>query len=96
LRDDWSKFQGKAEVAAVSFEDSFTQTRFKDQLKLPFPLLADPEYKAIDKYGGREPNKTYSNPSAFIVGTDGKVQWSYIGKNSGDRPPDAEILKHFD
>lgn len=95
MRDNWNRLSGKAEVVGVSYEDIVTQKRFQEELRLPFPLLADPQYKAIDKWAGREPNNVYSRPSAFIVDPQGNLKWSYIGANAADRPPIDEIMKHF-
>ncbi len=95
MRDNWNKLSGKAEVVGVSFEDVETQKRFQQELRLPFQLLADPQYKSIDKWGGREANNTYAKPAAFIVDTKGRLKWSYIGASASDRPPIELILKNF-
>jgi peroxiredoxin Q/BCP len=95
LRDSYPKLSAKGEVVAISFEDRFTQQRFKEELRLPFPLLADPGYRAIDTYAGREPNRIFSNPAAYIIDTQGKVRFTYLGKNPSDRPPVDLLLKNF-
>ncbi len=95
MRDAFKKLEAKGEVVAISFEDAITQKRFADELHLPYPLLADPTYQAIDRYGGREQNNTYSKPAAFIVDQDGKVRFTYIGKNASDRPPVDLLLESF-
>jgi len=95
LRESFPKIDGKAAVVAISFEDAVTQKRSHEELQLPYPLLADPRYQAIDRYPGREPNKTYSNPAAFIIDKDGKVKWSYVGNGPSDRPPVDMIVSHF-
>ncbi|MBM3266301.1 MAG: redoxin domain-containing protein [Candidatus Sericytochromatia bacterium] len=95
MRDAHPKIQARGETVAISYEDAITQKRFKDELHLPFPLLADPQYKAIDRYGGREKNNTYSKPAAFIVDKVGKIRFAYIGKDASDRPPVDLLLKSF-
>lgn len=95
MRDNWDKLHGKAEVVGISYEDIVTQKRFQAELRLPFPLLADPQYKGIDKWGGREANNVYSKPAAFIVDEKGNLKWSYIGTSAADRPPIDLILKNF-
>lgn len=79
----------------ISFEDIETQKRFQQELRLPYPLLADPQYRGIDKWGGREANNTYAKPAAFIVDEKGNVKWQYIGTSASDRPPIELILKNF-
>ena len=91
LRDHYPAILKKAQLFAISYEDLDTETKLKTELKLPYPLLSDSKYQAIDQYCGREGNNTYSKPAAYVIAPDGTIKWSYVGITPNDRPT-MEVL----
>lgn len=62
-----------------------------------FPLLADPEFKVINRYGVFNPNLFAGHkvpfPSVFVLDRSGKVTWKYLDAEKQTRPENADILK---
>lgn len=52
LRDNYSLLKKNGfEVLGISPNDEESHQKFKEKFNLPFPLIADPKHKIIDKYG---------------------------------------------
>ena len=52
LRDNYSLLKREGfSVIGVSPDDEKSHKKFETKFTLPFPLVADPEHKIIDKYG---------------------------------------------
>src|SRR5258705_10872129 len=84
LRDVHAQFTDQdAQVLGVSMDTLETQTKFAESLKLPFPLLADPEGVAAKAYGVANP-AGYANRVTFGIGKDGKVTSVIEGKDAID------------
>ena len=62
-----------------------------------FPLLADPEFKVINRYGVFNPNPVgghkVPHPSVFVIDRSGTVRWKYLDAEKQTRPDNADILK---
>jgi hypothetical protein len=71
-----------------------------DKLKLPFPLLSDPDAAAIagwdvyDPVGGT--HGPIAQPAIFVVGRDLTIPYEYVGRDFADRPPDADVIAALD
>lgn len=63
-----------AQVVGISTDDVKTQKRFKEEHKLPFPLLSDPEGKVSKQYGGLMPVVGLSKRTTFVLERDGTVK----------------------
>ena len=67
-----------------------------EKLRLPFPLLSDPDAAAIagwdvyDAVGGA--HGPIARPAIFVVGRDLSVPYRYVGRDFADRPPDTEVI----
>lgn len=72
-----------AQVLGISMDDLETQKRFAESLKLPFPLLADPEGIVARAYGVANP-QGYASRVTFVIGKDGKVTKVLEGKDALD------------
>jgi peroxiredoxin Q/BCP len=79
LRDDWSQFEGKAEVFGVSVDSAESHRKFIDKHSLPFPLLTDESHAVVDAYGVWVEKSMYGRKymgaerSTFVIGPDGKI-----------------------
>jgi peroxiredoxin Q/BCP len=84
FRDQIGSFgAADAQVLGISLDNLETQTRFAESLKLPFPLLADPEAKAAKAYGVLNPNG-YANRVTFVIGPDGRIAGISEGRDAID------------
>ena len=72
--DNVEKIKGQgAEVFGISADPVADLKKFKDNHKLKFTLLADPEMKAIDAYGAKMMGVNMSKRWTFIIGPDLKI-----------------------
>lgn len=83
-------------VIGVSPDDNASHEKFATKQELPFPLIADPDHKVIDKYGvwGEKQNygKTYMGlqRTTFLIDEAGKIQHVFKRPKTNDHT--AEIL----
>jgi peroxiredoxin len=68
-------------------------------LKLTFPILSDPELKAINAYGVRHPGgndgKDIARPATFILDGHGVVRWRDLKENYRERIRPEQILEEL-
>jgi peroxiredoxin len=81
-------------VVAISVDPMPTNQALADKLGLgdDLPLLADPDLATIRAFGVEDEGKDISLPATFVVGSDGKVRWIYVGDNPRDRPLVESVL----
>jgi peroxiredoxin Q/BCP len=78
--------KGRAAVLGVSVLDTASKARFARKHELNFPLLADPEHAAADKYGVWQKKSLYGRTymglarTTYLIGPDGKVarRWDNV------------------
>ncbi len=62
----------------------------------PYPLLADPDHEVSEAFQVYDLlNNGYAAPSVFVIDTEAEIVWSYVGRNSSDRPTVAMILEQI-
>ncbi|MBF5045337.1 MULTISPECIES: peroxiredoxin [Myxococcaceae] len=65
----------------------------------PFPLLVDEERTAARAYGVYKllglDGVNIARPASFLVDASGRITWSYVGRDKGDRPSDALLLERI-
>jgi alkyl hydroperoxide reductase subunit AhpC len=50
-------------------------------------MLADPAHRVADAYGVYNlTGDGLAAPAVFVIDTDGRILWSYVGQHPGDRP----------
>lgn len=92
LRDDIATYSSlNAEILAVSVDSPFTLGKFKEDQKLPFPLLSDFNKTASTAYGAIYEEfvlglKGVSKRSAFVVNADGTLAYAEVLESAGDLP----------
>ena len=65
--------------------------------KAEYPVLADPAERVARDYGVFELlGDGVAAPATFIVGKDGAIVWSQVGKTINDRPTADEIIQRLD
>ncbi len=98
---NYEKFQEKdAEILLVypgKTEDvkDFVEAVKKKSTKevVPFPVLLDVEFTAVDQLGIREDQ---AKPSTYIINNDGELRFGYVGRNTVDRPSLQFLLNQLD
>jgi peroxiredoxin Q/BCP len=86
FRDQAARFaDAHAQVLGISTDDATTQQKFAASLKLPFPLLADPDGAVAKAYGVLEGG--YARRVTFVIAADGKILKVLEGKDALDPAP---------
>ena len=89
FRDSWKDIQKLgAVVVGVSPDSGASHEKFAAKYKLPFPLLSDPDKKAMTAYGAFGEKMMYGKKvtgvirSTVWIGPDGKVKkhWARVAK----------------
>jgi peroxiredoxin Q/BCP len=85
FRDRFGDVSGKgAQVFGISTDDVATQKRFKDELKLPYPLLSDAGGVVAKQYAGTIPVVGLASRANYVIGQDGKVAMVVLGSDAVD------------
>lgn len=92
MRDDIATYQGlNAEIVAISVDSPYTLARFREEQRLPFPLLSDFNKEVSTAYGSlyetyRMNMKGVSKRSAFVIDSKGIIQYAEVLDNAGEVP----------
>lgn len=82
------------EVVGVSVDPPARNRAMRDKLKLPFPLLSDPDgTAAIERYGAWSEEERLARPAAALVDGQGLVRRAWIGRGFAARADTGEMLK---
>jgi peroxiredoxin len=85
------------EVVGVSVDPPERSRALRLKLKLPFPLLSDPDGEAaIERYGAWSERERLARPAAIVVDGRGVVRRLWIGRRPADRAGAEEILHALD
>lgn len=100
LRDNFEALQ-KAGIAVVGVSDDPVESHasFSEEFDLPFPLLADPERKALDAYGVYGEKSLYgvkrmgTKRTSFLIDPDGVVRHVFKRPKTGEHA--EEVLSRL-
>ena len=86
-----------ADIMAISVDSPFTLAKFKEEQKLPFPLLSDFNKEVSEAYGALYENfvmnmKGVSKRAAFVIDQNDIIQYAEVLENAG-KVPDFEAIK---
>lgn len=84
-------------VAAEKREGLFKPVKYLKKNPVAFPFLLDEDRAVTKAYGvyhrlGADAFNI-ARPATFVVGRDGSIRFSYVGKNQYDRAPMESILE---
>jgi len=98
LRDNYNILQKNGfEIIGISPDDEKCHKKFEEKYGLPFPLIADPEKKIIEKYGVWGEKNLYGRKfmglhrTTFVINEEGIIQ--KIIKRPKTKVHADEILK---
>jgi peroxiredoxin len=66
-----------------------------DQLKIPFPILSDPEHKVIDAYDLFNAQGKIAKAAVFVLDKKGIVRWSFLNEDYKIRPLNEALLEEL-
>ena len=98
LRDEWSAYASlDAAVFGISVDSPFVTSRFREEERIPFPILSD-----FNRTVSRDWGVLYeefhgfhgvAKRSAFVIGTDGTVAYRWVSEDAGVEPDYEELLQ---
>ena len=97
VRDNLSRYdQLNAEVFGISVDSLHTLKRFKQDQQLNFRLLSDFNKEVSAVYGCLYDNFSFdmrgvSKRAAFVIDSDGIIQYAEVLENAGNQPDFAAI-----
>ncbi|BDG10809.1 hypothetical protein AMPC_39220 [Anaeromyxobacter paludicola] len=71
-------------MVGISTDSIENQKKFKEELKLPYPLLSDDGGKVARQYGGTIPVVGLANRATYVVAQDGMVKEVRSGSDAID------------
>jgi len=91
--EDFDQFAGKGvEILPISVDSTASLKEFKNKLQMKTDLLSDFKRDISRAYGVLNEDRFYSNRAYFLVDKEGRVRWSHIEDNNGQRRENSEIL----
>jgi peroxiredoxin len=91
--EDFDQFAGKGvEILPISVDSTASLREFKNKLQMKTELLSDFKRDISRSYGVLNEDRFYSNRAYFLIDKEGRVRWSHIEANNGERRDNQEIL----
>jgi peroxiredoxin len=82
----------ETEILAISSEGVETNRRLGTELGLPYPLLSDPEGRAIEEYTYWDGGRRAALPSIFVTDRYGTLHYTCIADEITRIPDPEEVL----
>ena len=87
MRDDLPLYESaRIRPFGVNPAPAESHTGYAERLRLPFPLLSDPDLAVARAYGAMRPDGVSIARSVVLIGRDGNILYSQAGA------PGAEIV----
>lgn len=91
--EDFDQFAGEGvEILPISVDSTASLREFKNKLGMKTELLSDFKRDISRAYGVLNEDRFYSNRAYFLIDRDGRVRWSHIEANNGQKRDNSEIL----
>jgi peroxiredoxin len=90
---DFDQFAGKGvQILPISVDSTASLKEFKNKLQMKTELLSDFKRDVSRAYGVLNEDRFYSNRAYFLIDKEGRVRWSHVEGNNGERRDNSEIL----
>ena len=94
--EDFDQFaQNGVEILPISVDATPSLTEFKKKLQMKTDLLSDFKRDISRAYGVLNEDRFYSNRAYFLIDRSGRIRWSHVEANNGNRREDSEILREI-
>lgn len=91
--EDFDQFAGKGvEILPMSVDSTASLREFKNKLQMKTELLSDFKRDISRAYGVLNEDRFYANRAYFLIDKEGRVRWSHVEANNGQRRENSEIL----
>ena len=92
LAEGW-QYAGYRMTIFSNDEEHYAEEHYMGGSKVPFQILLDEDFKAVDHFGIRG---DLAKPATYILDKEGKVRFAYVGTSTADRPSLKALLKQLD
>jgi len=91
--EDFDQFAGHGvEILPISVDSTASLREFKNKLQMKTELLSDFKREISRAFGVLNEDRFYSNRAYFLIDKVGRVRWSHVELNNGQRRDNSEIL----
>jgi peroxiredoxin len=91
--EDFDQFAGKGvEILPISVDSTASLKEFKNKLQMKTELLSDFKRDISRAYGVLNEDRFYSNRAYFLIDRKGRIRWSHVEGNNGERRENSEIF----
>jgi peroxiredoxin len=91
--EDFDQFVGRGvEILPISVDSTASLREFKNKLGMKTEMLSDFKRDISRAYGVLNEDRFYSNRAYFLIDRSGRLRWSHIESNNGERRENEEIL----
>jgi peroxiredoxin len=91
--EDFDQFAGEGvEILPISVDSIPSLREFKNKLQMKTELLSDFKRYISRAYGVLNEERFYSNRAYYLIDKEGRVRWSHVEGNNGQRRENSEIL----
>src|SRR3954470_22144297 len=89
--EDFDQFLGKGvEILPISVDATPSLREFKNKLQMKTDLLSDFKREISRAYGVLNEDRFFSNRAYFLIDKEGRIRWSHIEANNGERRDNSE------
>lgn len=97
VRESWDEWEAMgARVFGISVDSPFVTAKFREEERLPFPVLSDFNREVAREYGVLHENlfglREVAKRAAFVIGPDGTIDYAWVSDDPG-REPDYDALR---
>lgn len=91
--EDFDRFAGRGvEILPISVDAVPSLREFKNKLQMKTDLLSDFKREISRAYGVLNEDRFYSNRAYFLIDREGRLRWSHVESNNGQRRENEEIF----
>lgn len=96
VRDDWNAWEELgADVYAISVDSPFVSAKFREEHRLPFPVLSDFNREVAGRFGILYEDfyglRGVAKRAAFVVHPQGRVVYDWVSEDADVEPDYAAI-----
>ena len=94
MQKDYGAIEAEgAEVIAISSDTPKEAKRAAEESKARFPVLSDPELKAIAPYNTVDPLfRRDARPVTYVIDKAGIIRWKFLDVRIGDRIATVKVI----
>jgi peroxiredoxin len=98
IRDGWEVWAGTdARIFGISVDSPFVTAKFRDDERIPFPILSDFNKEVARAYGVLNEDllglQGVANRAAFAIDSDGRIAYAWMSEDPDVEPDYVQLLR---